>query len=410
MEQPTELLYNYQQEADELDPSSSLGGQLNANYPSQLSGNSNKNNWKQPEYRGVIQPFGSTDDNVAQLSHYITQNLQQQQQQQQRQLASTSFPKLTLANQGVPSGQLSQYYLAAYLDEIHSNSRAAQQRQNNGQSLSSINSLGGSPWSSQAVRNFLTLAAGLSGGQPLVGNLAVVPPTTGYGDEQNKIRLDSMLQQKLAASGKSGLETLSRAPNSNLYNSHILLHLFALLAAILAALFAIKIFVHTSDKQRFIRRRSRGTSETGNDNKTHKPSSWFWGNYFGLPGAVAKTTGEVVEKAGNNEAGLESTSFLDRRFSSSGNSKVNSKEQEILDLESGRQLEREREREQQSAGTGAKNIDLLTQKLISLLNLKSCNGNGAEKQDIASPKDDAVTNFAASTQVSSRGRVLLLFW
>lgn len=407
-----EPLSSFQLETDEFDPSADSGGQWNAYYLGrQSSSNSNwNNNWKQPDYSEAIQSATSADDNVARLSHYITQNQQQQLASAAAAAAASSFPKPILVNQGAPSGRLSLDYLAAYLNAIYSNNKAAQQLQNNGQLLSSTNSgAGGPPWSSQAFRNLLAVAARLGGGgaRPLVEDLAAAAAaSTAYGDEQNKIR-HSVLQQKIATSGQSLFENFNhQAPNSNgLFNSYILLHLFALLAAILAAFFAVKIFIHTSEKQQFIRRRFTGSSLTGSDNRTPKHAAWFWKNYFNS----SPVTGEIIGEAGCIEAGLKSASFLHRRLSSSEtgdetikNSKVNCKEQG-LDLE-----EQGGKQQEQLSGIAAKNLELLTQKLVTLLNLKSSNKNAEGKLDEEKTKN----NLASYTQVSSGGskNFLLACW
>lgn len=395
VEQPAEPLYNRQQEANEfeLDPFASLSGSSRryfGHFSSNRNGDNNKNEWE-PGYSEVIESLqqanipttssssaAASDDNLARLSHYMSVGAKNHHQ-------SATFAKPILVNQAAPSGQLPLDYLTAYLNAIYSGNNESLQ-QNNGHFSSSSSNNGGEslPWSSQAVRNLLTVAAGF-GNQPLVGNLVANAYATGNG---NKIRQQHLASQKLTTSGKSQFEShTSVARNSNLTNYH-LLHLFALLAAILGALFAIKIFIQTGDKQQFIRRRLTSSSNE-DDNRNNKPfMGWFKGLNLSSPtAATATTVGQVVEKASGKES-LEAANFVHkRRVSDEKNSKEKQQLQQQLDLEA------------QQAGIAAKNFDLLTQKLVNLLNFKSDKADveqdNQQADSQAEPKSD---KFSISTQ------------
>lgn len=411
VEQPAEPLYNYQQEANEIefDPLASLSSsQWNARYFGQLSNengdnnNNNKNEWE-PEYSEVIElpqqasipTTFAADHNLARLSHYMTGGAKNHHQ------SATTFAKPILVNQAAPSGQLPLDYLTAYLNAIYSGNKAAslQQIQNNGHfsSSSSSNNGGGGeslPWSSQAVRNLLTVAASF-GGRPLVENLVANAYAAGNGNG-NKIR-QHLVSQKLTTSGQSQFESqASVAPNSNHLANYHLLHLFALLAAILGALFAIKIFIHSGDKQRFIRRRLTGDSnEDGGDNGKKPSIAWFKSLNFKYPFSTT-TVGQVVEKSGSKEAGLNAASFVHRRLSNE-KSDINSNEKQLLQLDL----------EAQQSGIAAKNFDLLTQKLVNLLNFKSDKADVVEQNQRVDnqeePKSDKVSINAQELDEASLG-------
>lgn len=336
--------YKYKEELDEFDPIAGLGSQWTARYLAQLPNrNSNLGEGDNNGWNVADSAETASADNGARLSHYMAQQGQKQGQNQKQ------SPALVIPQ----NGRLSLAYLNAYLSAVYANKLL-------GQSGLNRFSASGSRW--PGLRSIL---------------LPVEDSFAGSFMELDGNKIGQHLMPKLV--GAHLADSLKLARNQNkpeTFSKSQLITVFCLVGALLGAFFTVKVLM-VKDKQ-FVRRRfgsgsssSSALDETSDeDGKSFKPMSWLRAGFY--TSSSATNAGQVVEKSGNKEANLKSANIL------SSNDNNNEKKPNNAKLD----LDVEQQQQQQTASNCSfKNLDLLTQKLVALLSLKSMGKDFAGQEE-----------------------------